>query len=162
MPEPHREQVYTLMAQPYEELFQVAAMTLSTVDPETGPWAATVYFVARQQAEAGSLWRLYFFSEAASQHAQNLARDGRAAAAIYPEIPAWQDIRGLQLRGRAYPVPRGDEWELAWQAYCVKFPFAAQLEPTVARNELYALTPGWIRLVDNRRGFGFKQEWTFP
>lgn len=150
------------MAQPYEELFQVAAMTLSTTHPEIGPCAAPVYFVARHGAEATPLWQLYFFSESASQHAQNLARDGRAAAAIYPECQDWQDIRGLQLRGGVHPVARGDEWEIAWQAYRAKFSFVAQLKPVVDRNELFAFVPTWIRLVDNRRGFGFKQEWTFP
>jgi uncharacterized protein YhbP (UPF0306 family) len=149
-------------AHPYEELFQVAAMTLSTLDPEAGPCAAPVYFVSRQGAQAGSIWRLYFFSEAASQHAQNLSRDGRAAAAIYPECLGWQEIRGLQLRGWVKSVPKGGEWELAWQAYCAKFPFVTQLKPIVARNELYVFVPTWIRLVDNRRGFGFKQEWIFP
>jgi uncharacterized protein YhbP (UPF0306 family) len=159
MPEPKRD---LAMVQPYEELFQVAAMTLSTIDPEIGPCAAPIYFVVRKQAAADLLWRLYFFSEAASQHAKNLLQDRRAAAAIYPEIPGWQELRGLQLRGVVNPVPRGDEWELAWQAYCAKFSFVAQLQAVVARNELYAFTPAWIRLVDNRRGFAFKQEWAFP
>jgi len=36
------------------------------------------------------------------------------------------------------------------------------LEEMVARNALYVFQPRWIRLVDNRRGFGFKQEWTLP
>jgi hypothetical protein len=76
MPEPKRD---LAMVQPYEELFQVAAMTLSTIDPETGPCAAPVYFVVRKQAAADLLWRLYFFSEAASQHAKNLLQDRRAA-----------------------------------------------------------------------------------
>jgi uncharacterized protein YhbP (UPF0306 family) len=152
------------MVQPYEDLFRVAAMTLSTIDPEGGPCAAPVYFAAREQAlsDGHSHWRLYFFSETASQHARNTAQDERAAAAIYPECLGWQDIRGLQLRGAVRPVAKGEEWELAWQAYCGKFPFVAQLKPIVARNELYAFAPDWIRLVDNRRGFGFKQEWTFP
>jgi len=150
------------MEHPYAELFQVAAMTLSTLDPQSGPCAAPVYFVALERAESNLSWRLYYFSEAASQHAQNLARDGRAAAAIYPECRGGQDIRGLQLRGRVQAVTKEGEWDQAWRAYCAKFPFVAQLKPVVARNELYALTPDWIRLVDNRRGFGFKQEWMFP
>jgi len=29
----------------------------------------------------------------------------------------------------------------------------------VQRNALYVFSPTWVRLVDNRRGFGFKQEW---
>jgi hypothetical protein len=152
------------MSQPYEELFQVAAMTLCTIDAEGSPCAAPVYFTAHQHAasKTGSGWRLYFFSEEASQHAQNLARDPCAAAAIHPECQGWQDIRGLQLRGTVQPVAKSSEWETAWQAYCDKFPFVTQLKPIVARNALYAFTPAWIRLVDNRRGFGFKQEWTFP
>jgi hypothetical protein len=151
------------MSQLYEELFQVAAMTLCTTDAKGSPCAAPVYFTALQDAacKIGLGWRLYFFSEEASQHARNLARDPRAAAAIHPECQDWQDIRGLQLRGAVLPVAKSSEWEAAWQAYGDKFPFVAQLKPIVARNTLYAFTPAWIRLVDNRRGFGFKQEWTF-
>lgn len=149
------------MEHPYTELFQVRAMTLSTLDPKNGPCAAPVYFAALEQSGNNPPWRLYYFSEAASQHARNLAQDRRAAAAIYPECQGWQDIRGLQLRGQSHPVAQGQEWELAWQVYCAKFPFVAQLKAVVARNALYAFIPEWIRLVDNRRGFGFKQEWTF-
>lgn len=138
-------------------------MTLSTIDPAGGPCAAPVYFAALGQAtsEGTSLWRLYFFSDPDSQHAQNLARNSHAAAAIYPECQGWQDIRGLQLRGLVQVVEQGHEWEIAWRAYCTKFPFVGELKPIVARNELYAFIPGWIRLVDNRRIFSFKQEWTF-
>lgn len=150
------------MTQAYAELFHVAAMTLSTFDPENGPCAAPVYFAALQQSGNNPPWRLYYFSQADSQHARNLERDRRVAAAIYPECQGWQDIRGLQLRGWVQPVAKGRQWELAWQAYCAKFPFVAQLKPLVERNALYTFIPAWIRLVDNRRGFGFKQEWTFP
>ena len=41
-------------------------------------------------------------------------------------------------------------------------PFVAALKPLIARNQLYVFTPTWLRLVDNRRGFGYKQEWTLP
>ena len=82
--------------------------------------------------------------------------------AIYPECRGWQDIRGLQLHGEACPVTSGPEWETAWKLYAAKFPFVAALKAIVARNQLYVFTPRWIRLVDNRRGFGFKQEWDLP
>ena len=139
-------------------------MTLATTDSQGAACAAPVYFAAKEFAVSAGItgWRLYFFSEATSQHAQNLAHDNRAAGAIYPECQGWQDIRGLQLRGAAEPVAKGSEWELAWQVYRDKFPFVAQLKPIVVRNELYAFAPTWIRMVDNRRGFGFKQEWVFP
>jgi uncharacterized protein YhbP (UPF0306 family) len=151
------------MTQTYEALFQVPAMTLCTIDTAGGPCAAPVYFVAQGQSLNQGIpgWRLYFFSGPDSQHTQNIARVAHAAAAIYPECQGLQDIRGLQLRGAVQAVAQGPEWELAWRAYCAKFPFVGELKPIVARNALYAFVPEWVRLVDNRRSFGFKQEWTF-
>jgi hypothetical protein len=131
-------------------------MTLSTCSPDNTPHAAAVYFVCVDKQAL----RLYFFSEEASQHGRDLAANPRAAVAIYPECYDWQDVRGLQMRGEAHPVAPGAEWEHAWQAYQDKFPFTIQLSKLVARNQLFVFSPEWIRLVDNRRGFGFKQEWT--
>jgi uncharacterized protein YhbP (UPF0306 family) len=105
---------------------------------------------------------LVFFSDLNSQHGQDLAANPRAAAAIYPEGRSWQDIRGLQLRGAVWRVTQKPEWEAAWASYSAKFPFVSLLKEIVARNTLYAFRPHWVRLVDNRRGFGFKQEWTIP
>jgi hypothetical protein len=33
------------------------------------------------------------------------------------------------------------------------------LREIVDQNWLLVLVPEWIRVVDNRRGFGFKREW---
>jgi uncharacterized protein YhbP (UPF0306 family) len=147
----------------YEDLFRISSMTLATGGPDGEPHAAAVYFAAVKDtwSEAGAGWRLYFFSELKSQHAQDIERDQRAAAALYPECQGWQDIRGLQMRGVVKQVLPGDEWERGWEAYRLKFPFVSQLKVVVARNKLYAFLPGWLRLVDNRQGFGFKREWVF-
>lgn len=140
----------------WNELLQTSTMSLATVGADGMPHAAAVYFAA------GPDLQLFFFSAEDSQHARDLMRDPRAAAAIYPECFDWQDIRGLQLRGEAYPLERGPAWQAAWQLYCAKFPFVAGLKPIVARNLLYAFQPHWMRHVDNRRRFGFKEEWTLP
>jgi len=142
------------------ELFQIATLTLATTGLSGEPYAASVYFVAILTENP---WPpVYFFSDPNSQHSQNLAQNPLAAAACYPECSDWQDIRGLQMRGEVHPVPKGPQWEGAWQHYQAKFPFVKSLEAVVARNSLYKFQPGWTRLVDNRRGFGFKQEWTRP
>jgi uncharacterized protein YhbP (UPF0306 family) len=135
------------------ELLQLATMTLATTGADGEAHAAAVYFAA------GEDLKVYFFSAADSQHSLDLKRHPKAAAAIYPEVTGWQAIRGLQLRGRAALVPPGVDWQAAWAIYAGKFPFVKALKAIVASNELYAFTPGWLRLVDNRRGFGFKQEW---
>jgi hypothetical protein len=38
--------------------------------------------------------------------------------------------------------------------------FITDLGDAVQHSEMLQLTPSWIRLIDNRRGFAFKQEWT--
>jgi len=140
---------------------QVSTLTLATTSPQGRPHAAPVYFVALEtnKAAASPAWRLYFFSEPGSRHARDIAHCAQAAAALYPQCQGWRDIRGLQLRGAVYSVAPGAEWDQAWGAYRTKFPFVAQLKAVVARNTLYALIPDWMRLVDNRRGFGYKEEW---
>ena len=70
-----------------------------------------------------------------------------------------QDIRGLQMNGNVIRLEHGQEWDAAWQVYQGKFPFVAGMKDIVARNNLYIFHPAWVRLVDNRQGFGFKQEW---
>jgi hypothetical protein len=137
-------------------LLSLSAMTLSTSSPSGEPHAAPVYFVA------GEGMRLYFFSEADSRHSLDLKDNPRAAIAIYPECHDWRDIRGLQLRGEVRRVPRGAEWEAAWKLYAAKFPFVSALKAVVERNTLHVFVPHWVRLVDNSRGFGFKEEWTLP
>lgn len=138
------------------DLLALSTLTLATSNVDGIPHAAPVYFVADDD------YHLYFFSDVSSQHSLDLTHDPRAAAAIYPECHDWQDIRGLQLRGEVRPVPLGMEWDHAWELYVAKFPFVMELKAIVERNTLYAFIPSWVRQVDNRRGFGFKQEWSLP
>lgn len=151
------------------ELLAVSTMALATSNTDGQPHAAPVYFASGAHSSVGLLssgifreWRapaLYFFSDPQSQHGQDLATNPLAGAAIYPPCFDWQDIRGLQIRGIVKHVERGAEWDLGWDLYQAKFPFTSGLIEIVSRNILYVLIPHWLRLVDNRRGFGFKQEW---
>jgi hypothetical protein len=140
----------------FTDLLSLSTLSLSTSGADGSPHAASVYFAADQALH------LYFFSAPDSLHGRHLAKNPRAAGAIYPECHDWRDIRGLQLRGVVRLVPPGQEWDTAWELYVAKFPFVSELRDVVEQNALYAFDPSWIRLVDNRRGFGFKQEWSLP
>lgn len=165
------------MLSPDHELLRVATLALSVNGPDGAPHTAPVYFAAlpaepSASGPVGNLpacpWNLAFFSSPDSLHARCLAADPRAAAAIYPETPAWEAIRGLQLHGRVRslapfaPGPSSHSGEAersaAWLAYQSKFPFVADLQALIARSSLHIFTPIWIRLIDNRQGFGFRQE----
>ena len=137
-------------------LFSVSTMTLATTGQRGEPHAAPLYFVADEEI------RLYFFSDPESQHGQDLAYNPSAAVVFYPECFGWEDIRGLQMHGVVHLVDPGAQWDEAWKRYAAKFPFVSSLKEIVGQNVMYVFVPSWIRLVDNRQGFGFKQEWTLP
>ena len=144
-----------------EELFatnllSTSTMTLATTGVNGISHAAPVYFVADEDLQ------LYFFSDPESQHAQDIAHQAAAAVAFYPECFSWEDIRGVQMRGEVHLVEPGAAWDRAWLLYQSKFPFVSALKEIVAQNAMYVFIPDWIRLVDNQRGFGYKQEWTLP
>lgn len=138
---------------PLNELLAVSTLTLATVGSDGVPHAAPVYFAASPELN------FYFFSDANSQHVRDIAHDPHTAAALYPACFDWRDIRGIQMRGLARLVNSPAEWESAWNLYQSKFPFVSALREIVARNQLYCFFPTWIRLLDNSRGLGFKQEW---
>jgi uncharacterized protein YhbP (UPF0306 family) len=137
------------------EYLQIATMSLATVSSRGEPHAAPVYFAAGPPA------CLYFFSDQESRHARDIRLNPLAAATIYPVCEDWRDIRGLQLHGEVQRVSASQEWERAWGYYQAKFPFVSDLKEVVARNSLFVFNLRWVRLVDNRRGFGFKREWEF-
>lgn len=135
------------------EFRQLPVLTLATVGADGELHAADVCFAADESLN------LFFFSDPASQHAKDIIQNPRAAATIHPECLDWREIRGLQLRGRVSIVTDARLWEQAWKLYQQKFPFAAELAEVVAQNQLYIFEPEWVRLVDNRVSFGYKQEW---
>ncbi len=138
------------------EYLALSTISLATVSPDCRPHAAPVYFAADADL------KLYYFSAESSRHAQDTAASQVAAGAIYPQCYDWQEIRGLQLEGEVHAVPPGAQWERAWELDRVKFPFVNELRQVVERNTLYVFAPRWIRLVDNRQGFGFTREWVIP
>jgi uncharacterized protein YhbP (UPF0306 family) len=160
------------------ELLSLSTLSLATADLSGKPHVAPVYFAADLKFDfnAGrdvvcnvstcldrvNSLQLYFFSDQDSQHAQHLASNPRAAGTIYPVCTGWQDIRGLQLHGQVSLITPGAQWELSWELYRAKFPFVSLLKPIVARNTLYCFNSTWLRMSDNRRGFGSKEEKQLP
>ena len=137
----------------FEELLRLTTMTIATTGRDGEPHAAAVYFACDE------LLNLYFYSDAGSQHSLDTDRDSRSAVTVHTESSGWQEIHGLQMRGVISDVRANGERQNAWVLYQTKFPFVIDLEEIVTANQLYAFRPDWIRLVDNRQGFGYKQEW---
>jgi uncharacterized protein YhbP (UPF0306 family) len=134
-------------------LDETTAMVLATRMPDGNPRATPVFFAVDPSL------RLLFLSDPKSVHCLNLARLSEASAALYPEEADWRRLRGVQMQGRATALA-GTEADAARGVYAKRFPFVTQLAEALAASQIYAFHPTWVRLIDNRRGFGFQQEWS--
>jgi uncharacterized protein YhbP (UPF0306 family) len=150
----------TLPADPGRDLDPIRAlleetttMVLATRMPDGTPRSTPLYFAPDKDL------RLIFLSDPDSAHSRNLAASQHASAAMYPEERDWRRLRGVQMTGHAR-VLDGSEAEAARHTYARRFPFVAELATAMAASRIYAFTPSWVRLTDNRRGFGFQQEWS--
>jgi uncharacterized protein YhbP (UPF0306 family) len=139
-----------------EQLADHHVMTVATIGPE-GPWAAAVFY-------AHDDLTLYFLSSPTSRHSLNIASGADVAVTIQRDYNDWPGIRGLQLRGRAEPVPTKDE-AIVRSLYGSRFPIvglAAKAPATIVRAldriRWYALSPRSICLIDNRLGFGHREQ----
>lgn len=131
-------------------------LSLATVDREGAPSVCSLFYTF------GPDLTLYFLSDPKTAHGQHLKDGAVVAVSIAHNNQNWQSVHGLQLRGVAVPCSEPDEEEVARELYAKRFPFIAKAESLVgplARARYYKIVPTWIRLIDNRRGFGHKEEW---
>ncbi|MCL4299689.1 MAG: pyridoxamine 5'-phosphate oxidase family protein [Anaerolineae bacterium] len=130
-------------------------LTLATLAEDGRPQAAPLFY-----AEMDDL-SLIFISEQRVRHSQNVARDRRVAAAIYADGQQWQTIRGVQIEGVCTALS-GQAAQAAQAVYLAKYPFIAAdllLARLFQKVTFYKISPAWLRLIDNSRGFGYKEEW---
>ncbi len=128
-------------------------LTLATVGPDGTPHAAALFYAYTEDL------RLIFLSAPDTQHAQHIGNSAPVAVTIQADGQDWRRIIGLQLHGIAGPAD-----ENARRIYLARFSFIARTESLVQLLRgvrFYVIMPTWVRLIDNRLGFGHKQEWHF-
>ncbi|NJM42553.1 MAG: pyridoxamine 5'-phosphate oxidase [Anaerolineae bacterium] len=105
----------------------------------------------------------YFLSSLTTRHGTALAHGGQIAFTVQKDEQDWRAIQGVQGRGWCEIVPDAGHVH-AWAAYTARFPFVAQqfpdLQAALAKTQLWRMTPAWLRLIDNTKGFGHKDELT--
>jgi uncharacterized protein YhbP (UPF0306 family) len=134
-------------------------MTLATCAGDV-PWAATVFFASDDLI-------LYFFSAPESRHCQNLAVNSRVAVTVQEDYKDWRDIKGVQLEGTVALVDGLIEKAKALTIYGRKYPDVIKLFTDPASGvfykaflkvKFYRVSPEKVFFIDNRRGFGKRQE----
>jgi uncharacterized protein YhbP (UPF0306 family) len=138
----------------YEYLTRHNVLTLAYQDSE-GPQACAVWYAA------GEDLTLYFLSAQSTRHGAALADGGKIAFAIQRDDQEWRSIQGVQGRGLCRPVTP-EQRANAWQAYSRRFPFVIKpvqaIAAALAAMTLFSISPTWLRLIDNTKGFGHKEE----
>lgn len=138
-------------------------LTLATAaDGEVA--AAALYYASTPALE------LCFLSDDRSRHAVQVTASPAVAVAVHADGRDWDRIEGLQLTGECRPVPDAERPAVE-RLYLAKFPAVARLLEAPASDDerkvaarfragrFYRITPGWIRLIDNTRGFASREEW---
>lgn len=145
---------HNLKIELYQYLSRHKVLTLSYQNVD-GPAACAVWFAVTDDLH------LYFVSTTTTQHGVALIDGGKVAFTVQRDEQDWRSIQGVQGKGYCLPVVR-EQRENAWQAYSRRFPFVLQPFGSVAQAlsvaTLWSISPAWLRLIDNTKGFGHKEE----
>lgn len=112
------------------------------------PWVANCFYAYLEDENV-----FVFTSGRDTKHIKDLAEGNSVAASIVLETSVIGKIQGIQLRGRL-SEPGGELLKTSRMAYLKRFPFTALMETT-----LWVLEVEYIKMTDNRLGFGKKLIW---
>lgn len=120
------------------------------VTRDNRPWCSTCYYAYLPEAN-----RFIFTSDHDTRHIRDIVESGNheVACAIALETRIVGRIRGIQFSGTMKEL-EGEEHKQAKAAYLKRFPIAR-----LATLHLWALEPAYIKMTDNRLGFGTKLIW---
>ena len=122
-------------------------LTLATC-VENQPWCANCFYVYLEDENC-----FVFTSDDETRHVKEVVVNKKVAASIVLETNVVGKIQGIQLTGSMLR-PKDDLDSKVKMAYLKKFPFAALM-----KTSLWVLQPDFIKMTDNRLGFGKKLIW---
>ncbi|MFW6059022.1 MAG: pyridoxamine 5'-phosphate oxidase family protein [Phycisphaeraceae bacterium] len=136
-------------------LCEITVAALGTVDERGLPYVVNLYVAPDDQL------RFYFVSDPESAHAQHIAREPAVSLAGYAPIRMWQQVRGIQIRGRCKKVPAAQR-DAVWAIYHARFPHIDEVAEYLRSMDFYCVTPETIRWIDNSVHFGFEVDLNWP
>lgn len=123
-------------------------MTLATVNGDGVPRTANLFYAFDEERRS-----FIFTSSLTTAHATAMSRCPAVGANIVLETKNIGRIEGLQIEGHA-TRPTDKELSRVRSIYLKKFPFAI-----VADLELWSLRADFVKMTDNKLGFGKKILW---
>ena len=112
------------------------------------PWCANCFYVFMEDEAS-----LVFTTDYDTRHGQEFLKNNLVAGSVVLETAVVGRIRGIQFQG-IVSEPDDDLLSKARRAYLRRFPFAALME-----TRLWVVKLTYIKMTDNRLGFGKKIVW---
>jgi len=122
-------------------------LTLATA-VQNKPYCANCFYAFMHNEKM-----LVFTSDYETKHIQDAKENQTVAGSIVLETNIVGKIQGIQFTG-TLTEPEGELLEIAKHAYLKRFPFAILMKTT-----LWVLKLDFIKMTDNRLGFGKKLIW---
>jgi len=114
------------------------------------PWCANCFYAYLEEENA-----LVFTTDIDTRHGEDFIKNPLVAGSVVLETMVIGKIQGIQFQG-IVSEPQGDILSKAKWAYLKKFP------PAVLMNtHLWVVKLTFIKMTDNRLGFGKKIIWTY-
>ena len=122
-------------------------LTLATSNQDL-PWCANCFYAYLEEENI-----LIFTSDDDTKHVNDVLTNPEVAGSIVLETKIIAKIRGIQFRG-VMEKPSGKLTKKTKIAYLKRFPFAVLMN-----TSLWILKLHYIKMTDNRLGFGKKLIW---
>jgi uncharacterized protein len=141
----------------HEFMSKLNVMTLAYQDAN-GPGACAVWYAVAPDLTC------YFLSTTNTQHGRAMEPGANVAFTVQKDNQDWRQIQGVQGKGYCH-ILAPEQRESGWQTYSARFPFVLQtfgnIASALALVSIWSITPSWLRLIDNTKGFGHKEELVF-
>lgn len=130
-----------------EFIEQHHVLTLAT-STNNLPWCANCFYTFLPEQNC-----FVFTSDNETKHIKDVLGNSTVAGSVVLETSTVGKIRGIQFCG-TMEKPGGELLKKAKNAYLKKFPYAVLM-----KTSLWVLIPDYIKMTDNRLGFGKKLIW---
>jgi len=123
-------------------------LSIATVS-EQGPWCASCFYAWDEENNS-----LVITTDTNTRHGAEFLSNPNVAGTIALETMRVGRIRGAQFTGTIIE-PAGEDLQRARRVYLKRFPYAA-----LADLHLWVIHLNYVKLTDNRMGFGKKIVWS--
>lgn len=131
-------------------------MTLSTVGVGRMPWSSILFYSADQDLS------LVYISKRDALHSRQIDSCSSVSVSIYKDDQERSKALGLQIAGEAALIQAGEGLDHAKELYLGQYSFIRKVEElfiTFKKMDFYKVTPHFVRLIENAKGMGHREEW---